>query len=120
MTVYVDDMYLYPMGQFKRGPRTYKMSHMVSDAGDEELHVMAAKIGVARKWFQCKRGLVDDPDNHYDIAMSTRIKAVLEGAVEVTMRELSFGVRARRMAIAQRLREEVSVATGCIEPECLL
>ena len=29
MTVYVDDMYLYSMGEFKRGPRTYKMSHMI-------------------------------------------------------------------------------------------
>ena len=35
MTVYVDDMYLYPMGEFKRGPRTYKMSHMIADTAKD-------------------------------------------------------------------------------------
>ena len=79
MTVYVDDMYKSPMGQFGR----MKMSHMIADT-EEELHEMAGKIGVARKWYQ---------GDHYDICMSMRKTAVTCGAKEVTMREL---VRIRR------------------------
>lgn len=74
MTVYVDDMYRYPLGQFRR----MKMSHMVADT-EEELHKMARKIGLSRSWYQ---------GDHYDVSMSTRAKAVAHGAIEVTMREL--------------------------------
>lgn len=73
MTVYVDDMFQYPMGQFGR----MKMSHMIADTEDE-LHAMASAIGVARKWYQ---------GDHYDIAMSMRAKAVALGAVEITWRQ---------------------------------
>lgn len=75
MTVFVDDMYLYPMGQFGR----MKMSHMMADA-DEELHEMAHKIGVARKWYQ---------GDHYDIAISKRKLAITFGAVPITLREMA-------------------------------
>lgn len=74
MTVYVDDMYTVPMGQFRR----MKMSHMIADT-EAELHKMAAAIGVARKWYQ---------GDHYDVCMSVRAKAVKLGAKEVEMREL--------------------------------
>lgn len=84
MTVYVDDMYRVPMGRFRR----MKMSHMVADT-DEELHAMASKIGVARRWFQ---------DDHYDVCMSKRAKAVSLGAKEITMRELASMTMARRKA----------------------
>lgn len=43
MTVYVDDMRA-PFGRMK-------MCHMVADS-DAELHAMAARIGVARRWHQ--------------------------------------------------------------------
>lgn len=76
MTVYVDDMYLYPLGQFGR----MKMSHMIADKEDE-LHAMAATIGVARRWYQ---------GDHYDVAMSARAKAVAAGAKEITLRQCSF------------------------------
>ena len=76
MTVYVDDMYRYPMGQFRR----MKMSHMIADT-EEELHEMADKIGVARKWYQ---------GDHYDIAIVKRKLAVQFGAKEITLRELAF------------------------------
>lgn len=72
MTVYVDDMHKYPVGQFGR----MKMSHMIADT-EAELHVMADKIGVARKWYQ---------GDHYDIALSKRAIAVASGAVEITYR----------------------------------
>lgn len=79
MTVYVDDMHRLPMGQFRR----MKMSHMTADS-EGELHAMAAKIGVARKWYQ---------GDHYDIALSKRALAVKAGAKEVTLRELAMMVR---------------------------
>lgn len=83
MTVYVDDMYLYEMGQFKCGPRVYKMSHMIADTL-EELHAMADKIGVDRRWFQDKSS-----GPHYDITMTKRALAVKAGAVEITLRQCS-------------------------------
>ena len=108
MTVWVDDMHKYPMGRFGR----MKMSHMMADT-DEELHAMAAKIGVARKWHQHKGRW---SDSHYDIALSKRALAVAEGAVEITLREMSaynwhrraFGfavdpkVASEKMAVAAR------------------
>jgi len=82
MTVYVDDMYASEIGRFRR----MKMSHMIADTEDE-LHAMADKIGVARRWYQ---------GDHYDIALSKRALAVKFGAREVTMRQLSFMVIRRR------------------------
>jgi hypothetical protein len=82
MTVYVDDMHKHPMGRFRR----MKMSHMIADT-EEELHAMASKIGVARKWFQ---------GDHYDVCLSMRAKAVSLGAQEITMRELAHKVRGPR------------------------
>lgn len=75
MTVYVDDMYRLPMGRFRR----MKMSHMMADT-DDDLHAMADRIGVARKWFQ---------GDHYDIAIVKRKLAVEYGAVEITLREMA-------------------------------
>ncbi len=75
MSVYVDDMYRYPMGRFSR----MKMSHMIADT-EAELHAMAARIGVARKWYQ---------GDHYDIAMSKREEAIAAGAVAITLKQLA-------------------------------
>lgn len=79
MTVYVDDMYKYPIGQFRR----MKMSHMIADT-EAELHAMADKIGLARKWYQ---------GDHYDVSMTLRAKAVTAGAQEITMYELAVKCR---------------------------
>lgn len=84
MTVYVDDMYKYPMGRFHR----MKMSHLIADT-ENELHVMACKIGVSRKWYQ---------GDHYDICLSKRQLAVEAGAKEITMQELAQMVMKRRRA----------------------
>lgn len=75
MPVFVDDMYKAAMGRF----RHMKMSHMVA-TDVEELHAMAERIGVARRWFQ---------GDHYDVAMSKRAAAIAAGAVPVTMYQLS-------------------------------
>lgn len=74
MTVYIDDMHLYPIGQF----RGMKMSHMIADT-EAELHAMADRIGVARRWYQ---------GDHYDVALSKRALAVKAGAIEITYPQL--------------------------------
>ena len=74
MPVYVDNAFI-PFGRML-------MSHMMADT-DEELHQMADKIGVDRKWFQEKVGL-----NHYDICKSKRALALKAGAVELTPKVL--------------------------------
>lgn len=81
MTVYVDDMHLSAMGRYGR----MKMSHMIADT-DEELHAMAARIGVARRWWQSPE---KTSGSHYDIAMSKRAEAIAAGAVEITLRQCS-------------------------------
>jgi hypothetical protein len=73
MTIWVDDM----RAEFKprhRPGMTYVMSHMISD-DEAELHAMATKIGVARKWYQ---------GDHYDITQSAKAKAIKLGAVQIT------------------------------------
>lgn len=82
MPVFVDDMFKYPMGQFRR----MKMSHMVATT-EIELHAMAAAIGIARKWYQ---------GDHYDVSMSKRAAAIAQGAVPVTLRQLGIMHQIRR------------------------
>lgn len=65
MSVYVDDF----RGEFGR----MVMCHMVADT-EAELHAMADRIGVARRWYQ---------GDHYDICLSKRALAVKHGAQEV-------------------------------------
>lgn len=84
MTVYVDDMRA-PFGRMV-------MCHMVADS-DDELHAMAARIGVARRWHQAPPA----HDSHYDIAQSKKKLAVMHGAVAITRRELSAMVMRRRV-----------------------
>lgn len=74
MPVYVDD------SSHKFGSMT--MCHMVADTM-EELHAMADKINLDRKWFQ------NHPHHpHYDICKSKRVLAVKHGANEVTSRDI--------------------------------
>lgn len=75
MTVYVDDMWRYPMGEY----RGMRMSHMVADT-EQELHEMADAIGVARKWYQ---------GDHYDVSMTKRDEAIRRGAVPIPLRILA-------------------------------
>jgi hypothetical protein len=99
MTVYVDDMHKYPMGQFRR----MKMSHMIGDT-EEELHAMADKIGIARKWYQA---------DHYDVCISKRELAVKHGAVEIPLRILALMASNRRAGFplgTPETAEEISLA----------
>ena len=82
MSVYVDDMYLSPMGAF----RGMKMSHMVADT-KSELLAMADRIGVQRRWIQYP----DDPKKcHFDVSLSKRRAALRAGAIEITWRDLAL------------------------------
>lgn len=82
MAVYVDDM----KAKFGR----MIMCHMLADT-DEELHAMADRIGVARRWHQAP----PKHPSHYDIALTKRNLAASLGAVEITWRQAS-SMSARR------------------------
>ncbi|SAL01633.1 hypothetical protein AWB80_08171 [Caballeronia pedi] len=84
MTVYVDDM----KARFGR----MIMCHMLADT-DEDLHGMAERIGVARKWHQAP----PRHDSHYDIALSKRILAINAGAQQITWRQAGAMCKRRRV-----------------------
>ena len=81
MSVYVDGS-LYAYGRMI-------MCHMIADT-PAELHAMADKIGVARRWYQA-------PPKasfwHYDIAKSKRELALQFGAVECDRSSLVAALR---------------------------
>ena len=87
MTVYVDNMSDTQMGKLGR----MKMSHMIADT-HEELMDIAAKIGLQSRWIQ-KAGT---PQEHFDVSLSAKRKAIENGAVQITMRELAIKVRHKR------------------------
>lgn len=84
MTVYVDSM--------EAAYGRMSMCHMIADT-DEELHAMADKIGVARRWHQAP----PKHDSHYDIAQSKKRLAVAAGAVEITWKQAGCMVMRRRL-----------------------
>lgn len=86
MTVYIDDMHRLRIGEYRAGKYTMKMSHMIADT-EEELHSMAAKIGVSRRWYQ---------GDHYDVSLGKRALAVQAGAVEITYRQCGLMVSNRK------------------------
>lgn len=84
MTVYVDDM----RARYGR----MVMCHMIADT-DVELHDMAARIGISRRWHQ-KPGTAR---SHYDIALSKRSLAMELGAVGITWRVAGCMTRRREL-----------------------
>ena len=83
MTVYVDDM----RAKFGR----MIMCHMIADT-DAELHAMADRIGISRRWHQAP----PKHDSHYDVALNKRALAVRFGAVEITWRDCGLMIVRRR------------------------
>lgn len=90
MPVYVDNM----RARFGR----MVMCHMVADSV-EELHAMADRIGVARRWYQ---GPPKTKHPHYDIALSKRALAIAAGALEIDIREAPASAR-RAMSAARSI-----------------
>lgn len=78
MSVYVDPM--FKTKYCRRWPYN-EACHMLADTVDE-LHAMAAKIGLRRAWFQP----LSRP--HYDLSRTRRIRAVAAGAVELTAKQM--------------------------------
>lgn len=89
MAVYVDDMKA-PYRPPHRPGRVYVMSHMIADT-EAELHAMADRIGVARRWYQ---------GDHYDVTQTHRSRAVAAGAIELSRMELGRKAIAARRARA--------------------
>lgn len=88
MTVYIDDMYLYPVGKLGR----MKMSHLIADT-QTELLAMVDAIGVQRKWIQH----AGEPGEHFDIAMAKRKLAIAAGAMPITLRQCAAMCFRRRI-----------------------
>ena len=78
MTVYVDDLFKYAMGQ--------KQSHMIAE-NEKELHSMARRIGV---------GLQAYKRENYYVSLDKRKLAVQRGAVEIDLRTCGVMVANRR------------------------
>lgn len=70
------------------------MCHMLADT-PRELHAMADRIGIQRKWYQWNASTP-----HYDICKSKRALAVTAGAIEVDRRglaEVILKIRGKRL-----------------------
>ncbi|EQD45863.1 hypothetical protein B1B_12860, partial [mine drainage metagenome] len=74
--------------------RRMVMCHMLADT-PAELHAMADRIGVARRWYQRHASTP-----HYDIAKTRRQLALAAGAVELSRREVVEVIRRIREAVA--------------------
>jgi len=96
VTVYIDDM----NASFGR----MKMSHMIADT-DDELHAMAATIGVDRRWWQSPE---KTSGSHYDIALTKKALAIAAGAVAITWRECG-AMNARRRITGELGRPDDAV-----------
>ena len=93
MVVYVDDMKA-PFGRMI-------MCHMIADT-PKELLDMADLLGVKRRHIQ-NAGSYDE---HFDIALGARARAVKYGAKEITWRELGAMICERRTAAILKATEE--------------
>jgi len=82
MSVYVDS-YFAPYGRMQ-------MSHMIADTLTE-LHAMADKIGIARRWFQEQSSFP-----HYDVCKAKRELAIRFGALPLEKRQYVMKMRELR------------------------
>lgn len=98
MSVYVDRVAL--------GYGRMVMCHMIGDTPDE-LHAMADRIGVARRWFQA-------PPKasfwHYDVAKSKRELAVKAGAIDCDRN--TFVAHLRRIRESKVFGDVVAINRG--------
>lgn len=83
MAVYVDNM------RAKYG--TMIMCHMLADT-DDELHCMADKIGINRKWHQYPGTY----KSHYDISLVKKKLAIENGAIEITRKQTGQILKKRK------------------------
>lgn len=99
MACYVDTVRSYP----DAGLRFTEYCHLLADTR-EELHAMAAAVGMPRRAFQ------DHPWRwHYDLPAALRALAVARGAQVVTMHEVGALLRRRRREM-QRTGTDTGIA----------
>lgn len=101
MAVYVDKAQ-NPYGRMK-------MCHMLADSL-EELHAMAYRIGIQRRWFQSGASVP-----HYDICQAKRSMAIANGAVVVSRRELVSIIR--RLRAGNPIQEDQPSTPRCTKTE---
>lgn len=94
--VYVDNM--------RAKYKNMIMCHMLADS-DAELHEMANKIGIAKKWWQSPKKI---SGSHYDIALSKKALAINYGAIEITLRQAG-AMNARRRITGELGKPEDAV-----------
>lgn len=95
--VYVDDLQIYT----GKGRLNGQWCHMMTDSDIEELHAMAARIGMHRSWFQ------DHPSHpHYDLRPTKRVAAIAAGAVAISPTEMVD----KCSLLLRRIREKQSAA----------
>jgi Protein of unknown function (DUF4031) len=82
MPVYVDDWFQRAVVGSIRGT----WSHMVAGPGTpvEELHRIAAAIGLRRDWFQDE----SHGGEHYDVTKTKRAQAIAAGAIPISWRDM--------------------------------
>lgn len=84
MAVYVDR----PVHRYGR----MRMCHMLADTLDE-LHVMAARVGLKPEWFQAHS------TPHYDVCKKNRELALRLGAIQADRKQVVALIRKYRHAI---------------------
>ena len=83
MAVYVDE--LFNAAGMSAKWKYRQSCHMKADT-EEELHAMAAELGLRREWFQDH---VNPAYRHYDLTASKRAQALQHGAISLTWREMA-------------------------------
>jgi hypothetical protein len=91
LTVYIDDWRQWARVR----DRADRWSHLLSD-DPEELHAMAAALGIPRRGYQRHRR--SPALNHYDVPEALRLRAIELGAVPITWREMARLTREWRRA----------------------
>lgn len=92
MSVYVDD--LFPTRSTSRWPFR-QACHMVADTVDE-LHMMAATIGLRRSWFQ------PQSSPHYDLTCTKRRLAIENGATPLNRIDIVNKIRDLRASVKEK------------------
>lgn len=104
MTIYVDSF----LGAV---PKRWVGGGHMTCSNIDELHAMAAQIGLKRAWFQ------DETFPHYDLTANKRAQAIAAGAHETSWREIpddtlvrcpdgTYETYGERMERGRRQREE--------------
>jgi hypothetical protein len=96
MSVYVDDGFVDGDWGFWTGG-----GHMQADTL-EELHAMAAQLGLRRLWFQSKPSR--PWHDHYDLTQSKREQAIRLGVVPISWREAA--TRNRKLRLSHRAAQQ--------------